>query len=137
MRWCNTAIVLLILMFGISYLQARPSLPPESGSIYGHIYDEAGEILIGATLRLSGARDFEQETQTDVWGAYRYDDLAPGRYRIQVLHEGYKTQTFDIVVDVFSLQVSRDIYMDFAPLMLTAVGCGGAITRENSFLFQE
>jgi hypothetical protein len=69
----------------------------ERGSIAGTVVDDAtGAPIAGAAVVLSGAG--EGETTSDGAGAFRFDDLLPGDYSVEIRAAGFLPQTFDVAV---------------------------------------
>ena len=69
----------------------------EPGAIAGTVVDDAsGAPLAGADLVLTGPAD--GETTTDDAGAFRFEDLLPGAYSLEVSTTGYLPQTFATTV---------------------------------------
>ncbi|MGH3071968.1 MAG: carboxypeptidase regulatory-like domain-containing protein, partial [Gaiellaceae bacterium] len=69
----------------------------ERGAIAGTVVDEAaGAPLAGAEVVLAGAG--EGEATTDETGAFRFDELLPGDYTLDVGATGYLPQTLEATV---------------------------------------
>ena len=63
----------------------------------GSIHDELGEVLIGAQVTLERP-GFSKQTQTDLNGAYAFNNLPSGTYVIKVNHDQYISTTTMIQV---------------------------------------
>ena len=65
----------------------------QTGSIAGVVSDTSGAVLPGVVVTISGDRLIEgtQSFTTDTTGAYRFDRLPPGDYRIKFELQGFKT----------------------------------------------
>jgi Carboxypeptidase regulatory-like domain/TonB-dependent Receptor Plug Domain len=67
---------------------ALPARAVASSSITGQVVDAAsGLALAGATV---GITDSARRTTTDVHGGFRFGDVAPGTYRLEVRAQGYQ-----------------------------------------------
>jgi hypothetical protein len=74
---------------------ALAGLPPaadaqvQRGSIYGTIADNQGAVLPGATVRLASDQMASREVTTGSRGEFRFTDLDPGKYTLQVTLAGF------------------------------------------------
>ena len=59
--------------------------------ITGHIIDEKGRAVGGATVTCNGA-----ETKTLFDGSYKFEDLEPGSHIVEIALEGYRRQRSQI-----------------------------------------
>lgn len=67
--------------------------------ISGKVSDQHGAVVSGSVARLSQrATGFEQIAKTDDGGAFSFDDLVQGDYKLSVSGEGFGTLTRDITV---------------------------------------
>jgi len=73
----------LFLLLGVLQLQAQVTLS-------GHIKNESGEPLIGASVFLRGS---DYATISDDKGYYELDDIFPGDYDLKVTYLGLKSHT--------------------------------------------
>ena len=65
-----------------------PARALTGSSIAGQVVDAAsGLALAGATVRIAESL---RRTSTDAHGAFRFDDVAPGTYRLEVAAQGYQ-----------------------------------------------
>lgn len=69
--------------------------PPTSGDISGVVLDDLGAGMSGAdvTLLIAPASSLERRTKTDSEGAYRFVDLRPGKYEVQLSGKGLCAKT--------------------------------------------
>ena len=66
------------------------------GSLSGTVYDQATNLpLRGVNVRLSG---MGKATLTDELGRYRFDELAPASYTVELSHVGFGSQTVVVLV---------------------------------------
>src|SRR5262245_1640878 len=86
-----------------------------SSALLGEVHDESGALLprvqIMARQELTG---FRNNAVTDSAGAYRIDQLSPGRYTVTASLPGFKTLSMDSVV----VEVNQKARLD----LLLAVG---------------
>lgn len=66
-----------------------PSVPPQTGTCKGIVYDETGEPLIGATVQVEGTT---LGTATDVDGRFSLSNVKEGS-KIKISYIGYEPQT--------------------------------------------
>lgn len=90
-------IAFLMLLSGIS-LQAQTVY----GSMVGTITDPSGGVIPGASITLINLGTTEKRTiASDAAGSYRFVNLVPGRYQVDVEKTGFKHFTRDnILVEV-------------------------------------
>jgi hypothetical protein len=83
-RW----LVLVCLLFTV-----RAQAQVQTGSIAGVVSDTSGAVLPGVVVTITGDRLIEgtQSFTTDATGAYRFDRLPPGDYRVKFELQGFKT----------------------------------------------
>jgi hypothetical protein len=63
----------------------------ETATIAGRVTDTSGALVSAATLRLVNIdQDTDTDTKTNGSGLYVFPNAQPGRYRIQVEHDGFK-----------------------------------------------
>src|SRR5262245_8930155 len=79
-------LVVCLLFSATAYAQV-------TGSITGVVTDTSGAVLPGVLVTVSGDRLIEgqQTFTTDATGAYRFDRLPPGDYRVKFELQGFKT----------------------------------------------
>ena len=75
------------------------ALAQGTGTISGTVKDSSGGAIPGATIRVinegtSGSSEAVSENE----GAYRVDGLTPGRYRVEVVLDGFETATAQVVL---------------------------------------
>jgi hypothetical protein len=95
-------VMLCITFAGINQLSSL--LPAQStyGSIVGTITDPSGGVIPGASATFTNLGTAEKRAGvTDSNGTYRFVNLVPGRYRLEVEAKGFKRLTREpIVVEV-------------------------------------
>src|SRR5579872_5053299 len=81
------------------------------GSIVGTVTDTSGGILAGAAVTVTNLGTSERRaTKADSSGNYRFLELAPGRYRVDVESPGFKHLTRDQIL----VEVQSDLRIDAA-----------------------
>src|SRR5262249_55859625 len=79
----------LILVAGAVWWATAQSLPPRL-TITGTVRDPLSGAVPGARIELRKTGEAVSRTATaDVTGAFRFDDIAPGTYEIDVEQEGF------------------------------------------------
>jgi Fe(3+) dicitrate transport protein len=71
-------------------------------TVSGHVLDEKTAAVSGArvTLQASGAGGVERTATTDADGAFAFDDLAAGEYRLKAEGTGFSTATSELALAV-------------------------------------
>src|SRR5437764_4465068 len=90
--WIASALLTLALAAPVALAQARASLR-------GSVVDEAGAVILGATVTLKDASGAQKTATSNADGAYAFNGLAPGKYMIHVTAAGFATSE-DAPVDV-------------------------------------
>lgn len=89
----------LTVTTGGSYIVAPPagqSRSGDKGSISGHLTrDQGGRSLAGALVRIV---ETGQSTTADDNGDFRFDDLMPGTYTVEIAFLGFETRTQTVSV---------------------------------------
>src|SRR3954468_14542731 len=121
-------------------LSMVPAVAADSGSISGSIFDQAGEAVADAVVRLSGdSLPAGRTARTGVNGSFRFDYLVPGDYLVEVAASGVPVQKRLVRVDL-----GRDSQADFVTgstvteaLTVTATTSGVDVhSSEASFNFK-
>src|SRR5262245_55332288 len=75
-----------------------------NGTILGTVSDTSGGVIAGAVVAITNLGTSERRQATsDASGNYRFLDIAPGRYRVDVESPGFKHLTRDqLLVEVQS-----------------------------------
>ncbi len=96
---CPSAALAFVLVLTLSVSPAAAEGPDGSGSVTGSIRDASGAAVPGATVRIVNERSGAiAEAVSDAQGAYRWDALAPGRYRVEISLDGFETVARQTVV---------------------------------------
>src|SRR6516225_11027017 len=82
------------------------------GSIVGNVNDASGAALASTTVTLTNSATGDRRavvTASD--GSYRFVNLVPGTYRLEIGHPGFKRYTRDQIDVTVESQVRTDIVM--------------------------
>jgi hypothetical protein len=94
-RWLATLLAVL------SCLVPASAWAADTGSISGVVFDQGGQLVEGATIRLTGTPlPGERVATTDSAGAYRFPLLLPGAYTLEVTKTGAGTAKRAVTVQV-------------------------------------
>ena len=59
------------------------------GSLRGQVTDELGALVVGASITLTAADGVQKTAVTNAEGAYTFNSLPPGKYRLKVTAPGF------------------------------------------------
>jgi len=79
------------------------SLAQRTTSLRGHVSDQVGAVIVGATVTLTDPNGKKTSAQTDNDGAYRFDGVANGVYTLSVQQKGFAAEA------VSGLQLSSGV----------------------------
>ena len=138
----NGLLSVLFFLAGCAEIPATNPFDPESpvelqrkASLHGVVLDvETRAPIIGAVVTLSGPTDPENNpltTQDDgnvadgaeLAGTYRFENLAPGRYRLEVVHAGHVAQ----VIELGRVEAGADITQDILLVPNPQINPGGPL----------
>ncbi len=78
---------------------AQVQSPDDAGRIAGHVVSAYAELMAGVTVTLGGRNDqgagLRVQTTTDSSGAFSFEQLPPGRYRVIASRQGYTGRQAD------------------------------------------
>ena len=101
------AAILAVVTLGVSPLHAQSSY----GSIVGTVTDASGAVVPGATVTVTNVGTSEKRTQkADAAGNFRFVNLTPANYKIQVEMTNYKRT----VRDAIPVQIDQAVRVDVA-----------------------
>src|SRR6266852_5970434 len=81
---CLASVVLMVAFSTASFAQGRASLR-------GQISDEFGASIVGATVTLTDASGAQKTATTNADGAYSFNGLVPGKYKVHAYAAGFAT----------------------------------------------
>ena len=97
-------------------LAAPPSWAQNGGLIAGTVVDPLGARVSGATVRLLLGEKAVKEASSNAAGAFTFDALSAGRYRIEASSPGFQTRTSDPMFVSGSGRVSIELALPIGPL---------------------
>lgn len=97
-NWQSVLSILSLLLVCSSVIVAQ-----RATSLRGQVSDQVGAVIVGATVTLTDANGKKASTQTDNNGAYRFDNVANGVYRLSAQQKGFASET------VADLQLSTGV----------------------------
>ena len=110
--WERLTWVWIVLLFTISSASAQATLR-------GSVRDaDNGQMLTGATVFLPTIR---RGVDTDSLGQFRFTDLPPGRYPVEISYLGYQQLTMNEVLVSSGKEQVLDVLLQEAATSLTAV----------------
>ncbi len=66
-------------------------------AVTGHVYDESGAVLPGATVRLlEPGGKLDRTTTTDEYGVFRFENLLVGSYELSASASGFRPSKIDL-----------------------------------------
>src|SRR5690349_1421634 len=106
LRRLPTILPLILLSTGILLSQAF------YGSIVGNVNDSSGAALASTTVALTNVATGDRRTVlSGSDGSYRFVNLVPGTYRMEIEHPGFKRYTRDQIDVSVESQVRADVAM--------------------------
>src|SRR5258708_14103609 len=106
LRRLLTILPLIALSIGILFGQAF------YGSIVGNVNDSSGAALASTTVALTNIATGDRRTVlTASDGSYRFVNLVPGTYRMEIEQPGFKRYTRDQIDVSVESQVRADVAM--------------------------
>ncbi len=109
------------------------------GSIVGTVTDASSAAVQGATVTLTNNGTSERKSaETDAAGAYRFVNLVPGNYKVEVERPGFKRYTRDQIVVAVESAVRVDLAMQVGDVSQTVEVTAAAplMQTENASLSQ-
>lgn len=94
-RWLAGVLAVLTCLAPATVMAA------DTGSISGVVFDQGGQLVEGASIRLTGEPlPGERTAVTDAGGAYRFPLLLPGNYTLEVTKAGVGSSKRAVLVQV-------------------------------------
>ena len=104
-RWLASVLAVL------SCLAPAVVRAADTGSISGVVFDQGGQLVEGASVRLTGdPLPGERVATTDANGAYRFPLLLPGVYLLDITKQGVGTSKRAVTVQV-DVDVQTDVVL--------------------------
>src|ERR1043165_7412509 len=81
----NIVRISLFLILAATLVAAQQA----RGTLRGSITDELGAVIVGANVTLTDANGAQKKTTTNGEGVYNFTGLAPGKYMVQAVAQGF------------------------------------------------
>src|SRR5580704_2274174 len=96
----HTSICLTLCpLIAVAVLSPVPGAAQTFGSVVGTVSDASGGVVAGAKATLVNLDTSERHaTETDTSGNYRFLNLIPGRYKVDIEAAGFKHLTRDQIL---------------------------------------
>lgn len=105
-------VALATLAFALGSMVQELRAQVGTSSITGFVYDASGATIPDAKVVLTNpATGLERSTQTEPTGFYKFPDLPPGSYNLQVIQQGFQTYVVKALVLQIDQHVSHDVTM--------------------------
>ncbi|MCO6510335.1 MAG: TonB-dependent receptor [Aridibacter famidurans] len=89
----STPLRVILLSVLLALASATLLAQQPTGSISGHVSDQTGAVIPGATITVTSAvRNFKRTVVSNANGYYVLSNLPPGDYEITVVAAGFKTE---------------------------------------------
>ena len=124
---------LVMVALSFASLQAQTTY----GSIVGTVTDASGSVVPGATVTATNLGTNDKRTaQTDAAGTFRFVDLVPANYRLEVEASGFKHATREPITVQVGSTVRSDAKLEVgAPTeMVTVTGVAPLLQTETGTL---
>ncbi len=130
----SSLVALVVVFLATALVPARAQV--QTGSITGVVTDASSAILPGVTVTLTGEKLIggAQTQITDATGAYRFDRLPPGTYRVHFELQGFRTvERTDIAINAaFTATVNAKLEVGSVSETVTVTGESPTVdTRSN------
>lgn len=95
------ALLLIVVSLAAGVARGIPQTGSAAHSLWGTLFDPSSSNIVGAEVSVSGADGkVVGSTITDKTGAFFFDNLARGKYRLRVHAVGFKDAVSDVSVGV-------------------------------------
>jgi len=103
-----------------------------SGNIYGHVRDDSGTAIAGATVQLKGANIGGLSTTSSAQGDFHFLALDPGSYTLSVAQKGFATTVQEVIVTTgINLEVAYDLRLTTADETVTVTAESPVVTTKK------
>lgn len=112
------SVVRSALLWALAFTLSLPLTSRAAGeaSINGTVRDPLGATISGAAVKLLRDGYPAKDIASDARGAFSFDAIVEGRYRIQAAAPGFQTRTTDPVFVVAGARMSLDLTLPLGPL---------------------
>lgn len=85
-----------------------------NGTARGRVVDEAGAVIVGADVSITGAGNAERKTQTNQAGEFNFNNLPAGKYTVRVTSSGFALYENAEVVVAAGRSIELDVALSVA-----------------------
>src|SRR5688572_22899763 len=122
-----TSVLVLILLATSSYAQSGGS------TVRGTVKDPNGNVVSGASVTLTDPeKNFTRTQPTNEDGAYVFNAIPPGTYRLDVTATGFKTATASGLVALVDTLTEKDVQLEVGAVSETVDVTAGAEAAINT-----
>ena len=123
----SAVVYRLVVVVALACTPSAGFAQSDAATISGRITDQTGQVLSEARVHVMNVdTGVEQSTQSGTEGIYAVRNLRPGRYRMVVEKDGFKTIALDGLTLVVQDVLGRNFVMEIGPVtdsvMVTAAG---------------
>src|SRR5688500_19474734 len=80
---------LAVAVYVVALAELVSAQSPATSQVHGTISDQTGAVLVGAIVTLVSSTGEKKTTSSDRRGTYRFEQLPPGRYTLNVAYAGF------------------------------------------------
>jgi len=134
-RFPVTTLLWRLSLVSISILVLSAAIYAQSGNstVRGTVRDPQGNVVAGATVNLTNPdKNFSRTQTTNQEGAYIFNAIPPGTYKLDVESPGFKTASASGVVALVDTSTVRDVQLEVGAVSETVDVTSGAETAINS-----
>ena len=121
---CPAVLSLMLCGAAVSARQA-------DGSLHGQVKDPVGAVVVNASVKLVDASGRERQTVTNREGAYLFEQLAPGNYRLLVGAMGFSDYENNEVVVASARRETVDVTLAITVRETVNVGNEGGVDVDS------
>jgi Carboxypeptidase regulatory-like domain len=130
--------ILLALICALGFITSTvANSQTATGAVSGTVKDPNGAVIVGAQVAVRSQAGESRNAVTDNEGRFRVENLAPGRYAVNISREGFKMLDREVVVDATrtaSIEVRLEVA---APRAEINVGGKGAVALNSEPNYRE
>jgi len=117
----------MLLLCTAGYAQSGNS------TVRGTVRDPQGNVVAGATVNLTNPeKNFNRTQSTNQEGAYTFNAIPPGTYKLEVEARGFKTASASGVAALVDTSTVRDVQLEVGAVSETVDVTSGAETAINT-----
>lgn len=94
LRLCRAArLTFVTIIAALSVCRIADAQPARTATLQGTVTDQAGGSVAGATVTIVDTASLRRQADTDEQGHYRFEQLSPGQYSIEISAPGFLPYT--------------------------------------------